>query len=122
MPYVAPKVFNYTPTSLNVKQAISIAGNTRPRERPSEVLGTKNIITKNKSESQTILTRDAKRENLSTSTRLTHTENFLLRKKNGEIIKSSFKKFKTKSVSSKSVRFSNELKHIRYDDDFSDNE
>ena len=47
---------------------------------------------------------------------------FFLRKKNGEIIKSSFKKFKTKSVSSKSVRFSNELKHIKYDDDFSDSD
>ncbi|CAG8611887.1 13894_t:CDS:2 [Gigaspora rosea] len=125
MPYVAPKVFNHTPTSLNVKQAISIAGNTRPRELPSEILGSKNIITKNKSESQTISVRDTpilKRENLSTSTRLTHTENFFLRKKNGEIIKSSFKKFKTKSVSSKSVRFSNELKHIKYDDDFSDSD
>ncbi|CAG8647963.1 6645_t:CDS:1 [Dentiscutata erythropus] len=116
MPYVAPKASKHTTVSLNVKQTIAIS---------IEVLDSKNINTKNKSVTQIMSTRDTpilKRENLTTSPRLTHTGNLLLQKPNGEIIKSSIKKLEIKSASLKQVRFSTELKQIIYDDDFSDDD
>ncbi|CAG8467055.1 20238_t:CDS:2 [Cetraspora pellucida] len=113
MPYVPPKKATYTKLSITIKQV-----------NPLNV--------KNKLESQKTATRDTannhavlKLDNLSISPKLTNTRNSLLRKKNGEIVKSSFKNPEsnpTSPASPKRVKF-NDLKQINIiSDDFSDTE
>ncbi|CAG8477503.1 2472_t:CDS:1 [Racocetra fulgida] len=134
MPYVPPKTSTYITTSLTIKQVIPTIGHTRNLECPIvEVLNltlSTTVNAKNKSESQITATRDTannsavlKLDNLSISPQLTHQGNSLLRKQNGEIVKSSFKNPESKPASPKQVTFSSDLKRINIiDEDLSDTE
>ncbi|CAG8586001.1 4229_t:CDS:1, partial [Cetraspora pellucida] len=131
MPYVSPKEVTYTKISITIKQVNPTIEDTRTRECPLTSLTT--INAKNKSESQTTETRDTannhadlKLDNLPISPKLTNSRNSLLRKKNGEIVKSSFKNLEsnpTSPASPKQVKFDDQKKEINViSDDFSDTE
>ncbi|CAG8460866.1 1226_t:CDS:1 [Scutellospora calospora] len=112
MPYVAPKTSKNTTLPLTVKQSNPIIKDARPLEHSFTSLKTViNVNKQNKSQITSI------RETTITCTslqqgNLSHARNRLLRKQNGEIVKSSFKKDEIKSNSPKHVRFSDDFKQI----------